>query len=77
MTEHHQDPLTEAIKDHPIGYFVVMCLLGLAAGTLLFDLAEVVDSSIVPTAKLPRYVAAVFFAFGAHHGLAWRRKKRA
>ena len=76
-TQHHEDPLTLVIRQHPLGYFCVMFLLGLAAGTILFDLLEYADVSIAPTIKAPRYIAAVIFALAAHTGLSWRRKKRA
>jgi len=76
MTDHHEDPLTLAIKRHPLGYFCVTFLLGLAAGTILFDLLEYVDVSVVPTFKAPRYIAAIVFAFATHAGLSWRCKKR-
>lgn len=77
MPQQVDDPLSMLIKRHPVGYFIVMFLLALAVGTILFDFAEYIDKSIVPTIKGPRYVAAVVFAFGAHIGLSWRRKKLA
>ena len=77
MTEHHEDPLTLTIKQHPLAYFCVMFLLGLAIGTVFFDLLECVDVSVAPTIKAPRYIAAIVFAFATHAGLSWRRKKRA
>jgi hypothetical protein len=76
-TEHHPDPLTLAIKKYPLGYFCVMFLLGLAVGTIFFDLLEYLDVSVVPTIKAPRYIAAIAFAFATHIGLSWRRKSRA
>ena len=75
MIKHQDDPLSLAIKQHPIGYFCVMCLMGLAVGTIAFDLLELVDSSIAPTMKSPRYVAAIVFALSAHVGVSWRIKK--
>lgn len=74
MTKHHEDALSQTIKQRPIGYFVVMCMLGLAAGTIAFDLLELIDSSVAPAFKLPRYIAAVVFALGTHVGLSWRTK---
>ena len=75
MPQHPEDPLLLLMKQHPVGYFCVMFLLALAAGTILFDLLELIDKSVVPAIKSPRYIAAVVFALGAHVGLSWRRKK--
>lgn len=77
IEHHHDDPLSQTIKKHPIGYFCVMGLIGLAAGTIVFDLFEWIDPKIAPAMKSPRYLAAVIFAFGTHIGIAWRTKKTA
>ena len=75
MIKHQNDPLSLAVKQHPVGYFCVMCLVGLAAGTIAFDLLELIDSSIAPVMKSPRYLAALVFALSAHVGVSWRIKK--
>lgn len=75
MTPAHEEPLELLIKRHPMAYFAVMFLLGVAFGTIVVDLLALLDQS-VPTTHLLRYLAAVGFAFGAHLGLSWRLKRR-